>query len=103
MPGACGSLLLSHLMTWHFLLRTASWSNIIPLLPHLQRSAREQQQTLIEAVAQADQQVAQLTAFLGEPPDTDPAQTLGTIWTFALSFDQTYRTVARLMAAMQED
>ena len=69
----------------------------------MQVSAREQQQTLIEAVAQADQQVAQLTAFLGEPPDTDPAQTLGTIWTFALSFDQTYRTVACLMAAMQDN
>ena len=74
-----------------------------PAAPHLQVNAREQQQALIEAVAQADQRVAQLTAFLGEPPDTDPAQTLGTIWTFTLSFDQTYRTVARLMAAMQDN
>ncbi|KAK9808786.1 hypothetical protein WJX72_003664 [[Myrmecia] bisecta] len=62
-------------------------------------SATNGKQQLMEMVKQTDVHVAQLAAWLGQPLDCDPAVMLGTLWTFALSFDQAARNMARCMAA----
>lgn len=63
----------------------------------MQNMAQQQKQELHVTVADAEQQLTGLRKWLCEPVDADPAAMLGTIWNFAVSFDQAYRNVQRLM------
>jgi hypothetical protein len=43
--------------------------------------------------------VAALAAFLGEPPDADPAALFGLLWGFATAFDRALAALAAKAAA----
>lgn len=63
----------------------------------MQAQAQQQKQELHVAVAETEAQLAGLRKWVCEPADADPAAMLGTLWSFAVAFDQAYRNVQRLL------
>ena len=61
----------------------------------VQVEARSSRTALVAEVNDAEVVLAALGAFLGEPPNTDHAQLLSTMWTFACAFDRAYGHAVR--------
>lgn len=59
--------------------------------------AQQQKQELHGTVSETEERLTGLRRWLCEPADSDPAAMLGTIWNFAVAFDQAHRNVQRLL------
>ena len=57
--------------------------------------AQQKHDALMERAEAARANLSALTTYLGEPPESDAAQTFGLIWNFVTCFDRAFVKVAR--------